>query len=75
MWPEQAIDLETAVKIFTLNSAIANRVGETSGSLEVGKDADFIVLDRNIFEVPITDVGDTQVLMSVVGGEAVIDKR
>ena len=75
LWPEQAIDLETTIRIFTLNSAIANRAGDTSGSLEVGKDADFIVLDRNIFDVPITDVGDTQVLMSVVGGEAIIDKR
>jgi predicted amidohydrolase YtcJ len=73
LWPEQAIDLETTVKIFTLNSAIANRAGDRSGSLEVGKDADFIVLDRNIFEVPITDVGDTQVLMSVVGGETVVN--
>jgi predicted amidohydrolase YtcJ len=42
--------------------------------LEVGKDADFIVLDRNVFEVPITDVGETQVLLSVVGGVAVVDK-
>jgi len=74
LWPEQAIDLGTAIRIFTLNSAIANRVGDRSGSLEIGKDADFIVLDRNIFEVPITDVGDTQVLMSVVGGREVIDK-
>lgn len=74
LWPEQAIDLETTIRIFTLNSAIANRAGDRSGSLEVGKDADFIVLDRNIFEVPIEDVGDTQVLMSVVGGRAVINK-
>ena len=74
LWPEQAVDLATTVRIFTLNSAIANRAGDHSGSLEVGKDADFIVLDRNIFEVPITDVGDTQVLMSVVGGREVINR-
>jgi predicted amidohydrolase YtcJ len=74
LWPEQAVDLATTVRIFTLNSAIANRAGDHSGSLELGKDADFIVLDRNIFEVPITDVGDTQVLMSVVGGREVINR-
>ena len=74
LWPEQAIDLETTIRIFTLNSAIANRAGDHSGSLEVGKDADFIVLDRNIFEVPITDVGDTQVLLSVVGGKEIINE-
>jgi predicted amidohydrolase YtcJ len=73
LWPEQAVDLATAIQIFTLNGAIANDVGERSGSLEVGKDADFIVLDRNIFEVPITDVGETVVLMSVVGGREVVN--
>ena len=42
--------------------------------MEVGKDADFIVLDRNVFEVPISDVGETQVLLSVVGGKSVVDE-
>jgi len=73
-WPEQAVDLHTALRIFTLNGAIANRVGATSGSLEVGKDADFLVLDRMVFDVPITDVGETQVLLSVINGIRVIDK-
>ena len=74
-WPEQAVDLETTLRIFTINGAVASKVGESSGSLEIGKDADFIVLDRNVFEVPISDVGETQVLLSVVGGETVVDKR
>ena len=74
LWPEQAIDLVTAIKIFTHNGAIANKVGDSSGSLEVDKDADFIVLDRQIFDVPITEVGETVVLMSVVGGQEIINK-
>jgi predicted amidohydrolase YtcJ len=72
-WPEQAVDLATALRIFTINGAIANKVGDSNGSLEVGKDADFIVLDRNIFDVPISDVGETEVLLSVVGGQTVVD--
>ncbi len=72
-WPEQSVDLATTIRIFTHNGAIANKVGDESGSLEVGKDADFIVLDRNIFEVHISEVGETQVLQSVVGGKVVID--
>jgi predicted amidohydrolase YtcJ len=68
------VDLATTIQIFTLNGAIANKAGDHSGSLEVGKDADFIVLDRNIFEVPISDVGETEVLLSVVGGKTVVDK-
>lgn len=74
LWPEQSVDLATTIRIFTQNGAIANKAGDFSGSLEVGKDADFIVLDRNIFEVPITEVGETEVLMSVVGGREVINK-
>ena len=73
LWAEQAVDLATAIRIFTINSAVANGVGERSGSLEAGKDADFIVLDRNIFDVPIGDVGDTRVVHSVVGGRVVVD--
>ena len=74
LWPEQAVDLETTIRIFTMNSATANKAGGHSGSLEVGKDADFIVLDRNIFDVPITDVGDTRILISVVGGNEIINR-
>jgi len=74
LWPEQAIDLATAIKIFTRNGAIANKVGDSSGSLEVDKDADFIVLDRQIFDIPITEVSETVVLMSVVGGQEIINK-
>ncbi len=70
-WTDESVDLETAIKIFTINGAIANKDGDTSGSLNTGKKADFIVLDRNIFEVSITDVGETQVLLTVVNGEHV----
>ncbi len=72
-WPEQAIDLDTTLRIFTINGAVANRVGDRSGSLVAGKDADFIVLDRNIFEVEITDVGETRIVMSVVAGDTVAE--
>lgn len=74
LWPDQAIDLATTIRIFTRNGAVANKVGDTSGSLVPGKDADFIVLDRNLFAVPITDVGETRVLMLVVRGREVINK-
>ncbi len=70
-WTDEAVDMETAIKIFTINGAIANKDGESSGSLVAGKHADFIVLDRNIFEVPIEDVGETQILLTVVAGKRV----
>lgn len=74
-WPEQAVNLAAALRVATRNGAIANKAGDRSGSLEPGKDADFIVLDRDVFAVPITDVGETRVLCSVVGGAVVLDLR
>lgn len=74
-YPEEAVDLPTAIRIFTRNGAVVNRVASSSGTLESGRDADFIVLDRNIFEIPIADVSETRVLMSVVGGKVLFDKR
>ena len=75
LWADQSVDLATTIRIFTHNGAIANKVGDESGSLEVGKDADFILLDRNIFDVPITEVGETKVLLSVVGGNEVVNNQ
>jgi len=41
------------------------------GTLEVGKRADLIVLDQNLFEIPKTEIGSTQVLRTVVDGKVV----
>ncbi len=48
---------------------------EKLGSIEEGKLADFIVLDRNIFETPIEALYQTQVDMTLVGGEVVFERR
>ncbi len=71
LWADQAIMLEDAIQIYTLNGAQALRMGELTGSIEVGKSADLIVLDRNLFTIPIDDVGDTQVTMTYFEGRLV----
>ena len=67
----QAIPLADAVRIFTRNGAYAMRMERESGSIEVGKYADLIVLDRNLFEIPPEQIGDTQVLQTVFEGRVV----
>ena len=74
-WPEQAVSLTEALRIVTVNGAATGGARNNSGSIEVGKFADFIVLDRNLFEVPETEISDTQVLMTVVHGNVVHDQR
>ena len=68
---EQAITLEQAIRAYTLNSAFANHVDGVSGSLQVGKSADLVVLDRDIFKVPVTEVGRAKVLTTLIAGETV----
>ena len=68
---QERVTLEQAIDIFTRNSAQQMNFGYATGTIEAGKLADVIVLDRNIFEVPITSVHDTKVLMTMVGGEVV----
>ena len=73
MGPEQAVDLPTAIEIFTINGAKAMRWPDRTGSIEVGKSADMIVLDRNLFEVSEQEIGDTQVLLTLFAGDVVYD--
>jgi predicted amidohydrolase YtcJ len=71
LWPEQSITLEQALEIFTLGGALAYRLETVTGSIEVGKSADFIVLDQNLFEIPIESVSDTGIMQTYFEGELV----
>ncbi len=53
---------------YTLNAAHIMRSEDVTGSLEVGKAGDFVLLDRDIFAVPATEIGETQVLRTVLAG-------
>ena len=72
-WPEQAVDLETALEIVTINGARALKVADIAGSIDVGKSADLIVLDRNLFEIPAADIADTQVLTTILEGSTIYE--
>ena len=72
-WAEQAVDLETALEIMTINGAKALKVEDVTGSIEVGKSADLIILDRNVFEIPVRSIADTQVLTTIFEGRTVHD--
>ena len=74
LWPEQAIDIATALEIFTINSARAMGMGDTIGSLEIGKSADFIVLDRDVLEIPARDIAETKVSTTYFEGRIVYER-
>jgi len=62
-----------AIKAYTLDAAYQVRAETYSGSLEAGKRADFIVLDRNLLEIPEDDIVETKVLRTVLDGRTVFD--
>ncbi|MBS0393185.1 MAG: amidohydrolase [Proteobacteria bacterium] len=62
-----------ALRAITMNASYELRQDDVTGSIETGKFADFIVLDRNVLEVPADDIAQTKVLRTVVGGRVVYD--
>ncbi|HET8526207.1 MAG TPA: amidohydrolase [Actinomycetota bacterium] len=71
--PEERIDLPTAIAGFTINAAYVNHLDDVTGSIEVGKRADLIVLDRNPFEHPADRIAEARVVRTLVDGERVFD--
>ena len=68
---EQALSREETLKGMTIWAAYSNFEEEEKGSIEPGKFADFVILDRDIMEVEIDSVPDTKVLRTFVNGEQV----
>lgn len=71
LWPEQAITLAQAIRAFTLAGAISMGLGEETGSLTVGKSADFVLLDADPFERAANELVRTEVLETWFAGSRV----
>lgn len=67
----QELSLAESVKAYTLNAAYAMRQEHLVGSIEVGKEADLIVLDQNIFDISPTRISQTKVNLTILLGEVV----
>lgn len=71
MGPEHALTLEEVIEAYTINAAWVLRLDDVTGSIEPGKFADMIVLNQNLFEVPVTDIHKTEVMKTLFKGEVV----
>ena len=67
----ESIKLDEALRAMTLSGAISIGKQKTSGSIETGKIADMIVLDRNLFDTPSAEIANTRVLETVFEGRVV----
>jgi predicted amidohydrolase YtcJ len=68
---DPGLNVATVIRAITANSAYELHAETEVGSIEVGKLADLIVLDRNITKIPASELADVKVLLTVVGGKAV----
>ncbi len=69
--PEEALTREQAIRLYTINNAYLNREEHEKGSLEVGKLADLILVDRDPLTCPVDEIRRVRVLSTIVGGKVV----
>lgn len=70
-YPEQKITVEEALRAYTSRGAYASYDERDKGTLERGKLADFVLIDRDITRTPPEEIGQARVVMTVVGGRIV----
>ena len=66
--PEERLDLATAIAAFTIGSAYVNHLDDVTGSIEVGKEADLTVVDRDLFAHPPEEIASARVGATYVRG-------
>jgi len=71
MGTEQRVTREEAIRMYTINGAYLTFEEDAKGSLEPGKLADMVILDRDIMTCPVDDLRDTKVLRTFLGGKTV----
>ncbi len=69
----ERLSLESLIRGFTLDAAYQLRLENEIGSIEIGKKADLIVLDQNLFEIDAYSIHNTNVLQTLLGGKLVYE--
>ena len=71
----EGISVMDAIRLYTWNGAYIGKEEDTKGSIEPGKYADLVILDRDILAVSPDEIKDIKVLMTIVDGEVVYESR
>ena len=66
-------NVESVIPLLTINPAVLLQHDDKTGSIEVGKSADLVVLDKNIFELQVDEIHTAQVILTMFQGEVIYD--
>ncbi|WP_244297166.1 amidohydrolase family protein [Brevibacillus antibioticus] len=66
---EARASIADLIASFTTNGAYASFSDKITGSIEQGKDADLVVIDKNLFKIPSTEIGSAKVLLTKEAGK------
>jgi predicted amidohydrolase YtcJ len=72
--PQQRTTLEQAIAAATINAAYVNHLDDSTGSIEVGKLGDLVILDTNLFKIDPSAISDAKVVTTLFGGEVVYQR-
>ncbi|MGD6891898.1 amidohydrolase [Bacillus mobilis] len=67
--PKEKVSVAEMIKSYTINGAYANFLEQETGSIKVGKKADLVVLDKNVFKIPKRDIHKTKILLTLLEGK------
>ena len=74
-FPNERLTVRQSLDAYSVNGAYASFEESQKGRLSVGSFADFVLLDTNLLNVPLPDIRFARVLLTVVGGEIMFDRR
>ena len=71
---DEGVDLDTMIAAYSINGAWQMGLENVQGSIEVGKRADLVVLDRNLFEIPASEISEATVVETIFDGRTVYER-
>ncbi len=74
-YPNEKLTIQEAIKAYTIGSAYSELREDEKGSLESGKLADIVILDKNILKIPYQDILKTKVVYTIIGGKVVYKRE